>query len=204
MPPLDPGFFEGTGNPALTELVTAEISNKSSSAEAALDALKAADEQLIAFIILQLTPDNLKVDYGEFALRGILDERAFKIPCSKLWAAAEKGTMLNFKLPAAEDFGFTDGGLTSEYKPMNEVRHSFTTSADPKPMTTLTGDDVAAKNIGDFCLRIVCCLARSDPGGQIRIQTTVLLHPQSKAASLDMADSAREAGWPGIFIIETE
>lgn len=203
MPPLDAGFFEGSGNPDLRELAAAEVSNRGESAEAALQALGCPNDQLIAYVLLQLTADNTRVDYGEFALRGVLDAKEYKIPANRIWTGAEKGVALLLTLPAAETFSFSDGGLTSEYKPQTETEHHFSAAGAPTD-AKLARDEATARGIGDFCLRVVVTLAKGDRNAPIKMTAMVLLHPHNKAACLDMADSSREAGWPGIFLMETE
>ena len=201
MPPLDESFFAGPGELDARSIVTAEVSNKAESAEAALDALGCKDDHLIGCIFLHLSSDNMKVEHGEFALRGMIDAKQHKISCSKLWPAAERGTALLLTLPTADTFSFANGSLASSYVSGSRIQHKIIATSDDR---VLTEDEKKAKNIGDFCIRAVAQLAKSDKTSGVKIQISILFYPHGKAAILDMADAAEEAGWPGISITEVE
>ena len=60
------------------------------------------------------------------------------------------------------------------------------------------------RGAGEFSLRVIAQIARSDPSKGVKIMVTVLLFPLNAKAMMESAEGAVAAGWPGFFIFETD
>ena len=68
---------------------------------------------------------------------------------------------VKIRLPCLDSFTFTDGGLTSDFLPGDEVihyLHELREGAAPKPIVS---NNLEEWGVGIFCLRLVCHLAKS-------------------------------------------
>lgn len=205
MPSLDKAFFNGSGNPDSRVIATAEIQDKGESLNDALCLLRCEEAALIGCVVLYTTADNTRVDNAEFVLRGSIEAADIRIPCSKIWPAADKNLFLYLAIPDAEMFLFTSGGLASEYIPQADTGHYFGDYVEgraPQKISATTA--VREKNIGSFCIRAIVQLAKSEPSKGVRVSVTILLFPNSKEETTATADASTAAGWPGVFILETD
>lgn len=204
MPVLDKAFFSGTGNPDTRVSATAEILDKGEGLSEALGLLGCEDAALIGCVILFTTADNTQVDHAEFALRGCIEVNEIRIPCNKIWSTADKGLFLYLSIPDAELFHFTSGGLASEYIAQEDTKHYYGDYTEGRAPHRFTADAAKEKNAGDFCIRAIVQLAKSEPSKGVRISVTILLFADSKTATIAAADASMGAGWPGLFILETD
>lgn len=204
MPVLDKAFFVGSGNPDTRVTATAEVSNTGDSLTAALEALGCPEAAIMGCVVLHLTADNTRVANGEFCLVGVIEINEIRIACSKLWPNAAKGTTLFVTLPAASAFKFADGGLASDFLPQEEIEFYFAETSDARAPRRLNAEELRTRSVGEFCARIVAQLVKSDLATGVKLSITVLFFPASAQETLDTADAAREAGWPGLLITETE
>jgi hypothetical protein len=204
MPVLDKNFFVGSGSPDARIAISAEIANTGDSLDAALETLGCEDNPLLACIALHLTADNTKVNNGEFILRGYIDATELSIPCNRIWPAAEKGTALRLIVPEARMFSFSSGGLASDYLPQQSISHHFIENADNRAPQRITADAAKDKGIGEFSLRVVAQLAKSEVAKGIKISVTVLLFANNAKEMLETAEGAAAAGWPGLFVLEAD
>jgi hypothetical protein len=204
MPPLDKSFFGGTGNPDPRTAIKAEIVNTGDSLSEALEALGGEDAALIGCLVLHLTADNTRVNNGEFALRGFIDATELRIVCKKIWPKADAGISLCLTIPEANCFAFSNGGLASDYVDQELVKHHFVEGAENRAPRQITAEAAKERGAGEFSLRVIAQIAKSDPSRGIKIMVTVLLFPLNARAMMDSAEGAVAAGWPGFFLFETD
>jgi len=204
MPTLDKSFFSGTGNPDPRTAIKAEIVNTSDSLDDALEALGGEDAALIACIVLHLTADNTKVNNGEFALRGYIDASELRIVCKKIWPKADSGLSLCLTIPEAKVFAFSNGGRASDYVDQELVHHHFVEGAENRAPQRVEAYTAKERGAGEFSLRVIAQIARSDPSKGVKIMVTVLLFPLNAKAMMESAEGAVAAGWPGFFIFESD
>ena len=204
MPTLDKSFFGGTGNPDPRTAIKAEIVNTGDSLDDALEALGGEDAALIACVVLHLTADNTKVNNGEFALRGYIDVTELRIVCKKIWPKADAGISLCLTIPEAKVFTFSNGGLASDYVDQELVRHHFVEGTENRAPQRLAANTAKEKGAGEFSLRVIAQIARSEPSKGVKIMVSVLLFPLNAKAMMDSAEGAVAAGWPGFFVFETD
>jgi hypothetical protein len=204
MPALDKAFFVGSGNPDTRVSATAEILNKGESLTEALELLGCVEASLSGHVILYTTADNNRVENAEFVLRGIIEASVIRIPCHKIWAQAEKGVFLYLTIPDADKYVFENGGLASDYIAQEQLEFDFGDHIEGRAVTKYTAEVARGKNTGDFCIRAVAQLSKSEVTRGIRMTVTILLFPDTKETTLDATDAAAGAGWPGLFVLETE
>ena len=204
MPALDGTLFTGAG----AEISETDIQNceASNSGDAVSDILTdyGWDGSPTGGILLHLSPDNIRIAAGSFFTRGA-EEKEYVISAGKLWAEADMNVTITIRLPAMDSFIFTDGGLTSDFLPGEEVvyyLHENREGAAPRPILS---NDLAKWGIGKFCLRLVCHLAKSSSvKNGIRVKYNVMAYPASIGALRLMSEHVSNASWPGIKLGDGE
>ena len=107
--------------------------------------------------------------------------------------------ILTIQLPALDSFVFSDGGLTSDYLPDEQVIHFFHATREGGGSTAILAGDLKAWGINQFCLRLVCHLSKSSNlKNGVRICYNVMLYPAAKPALTKMSHLTSSPGWPGI------
>jgi hypothetical protein len=123
MPELGKSFFTGDSDPP-DDIGKFKVANLGAGVDSIL---KKNGWNCVAHccIGLYLLPDNLKVINGQFFMRGALEERKVKMSCSKIWAEADLNMTIVIRIPTADSFIFSAGGLFSDWLPREETVHYF-------------------------------------------------------------------------------
>ncbi len=113
--------------------------------------------------------------------------------------------MLTIKLPRAEIFKFTNGGLYSQYVDKEAVTYYMHSVMEGKPPTPIPAQEKEEWQIGKFSLRQICYVSKSSTArGGVALTYVVLIFPTSKEqpeAALRHAIAAimRKSGGPDII-----
>ena len=162
------------------------------------------NQKAVAGILLHLSPDNERVAAGSFFLRGT-EEKEYEVNAGKLWVDADMGVTVTIRLPSMDSFVFTDGGMTSDFLPGDEVvhyLHECREGAAPKPILT---NNLREYGVGSFCLRLVCHPSKtSNTRNGIRIKYHVMIYPAGVGELRQMSRLVCNASWPGIKLGEGE
>jgi hypothetical protein len=111
---------------------------------------------------LTLSEDGKKVESGRFITRGVLEARSIKMAASNIWADTDESLILTIKLPRAEIFKFSEGGLYSQYVDEDSVSHSLHMVKEGEtPVPILQGEKIKEWSIGSFCLRQICHVSKN-------------------------------------------
>lgn len=158
----------------------------------------------VCYILLNLSPDNLRVDRGRFAAKG-LEERDLSIAASKIWQDADININLTVRMPSMESFIFGDGGLTSYYLDSKEIVHFFHKVSESGAQTPILSANIKDFGLGDFCIRLVCNVTSSSGvRNGVRIKYHVLLFPLSAEGVKNISAATQSPSWPGIRLGEGE
>jgi hypothetical protein len=117
----------------------------------------------------------------------------------------DNSIVLFIRFPQAEVFKFSDGGLSSDLTPQEEVEHGFFITSEgrsPVPVLEAGYDDWS---IGEFSLRMLCVISKNSSEEKgVLIKSTIILFPESRQHLLDNHEMAQSAAWPGVKVLETE
>ena len=203
MPNMDRSMFGQLESISNEDIANNEVENIGESVTTVL-ANHGWKGEPVGVILLQLSPDNERVASGQFSTRG-RDEREFKMRAEKIWLDADLNVTVTIRMPELDSFVFTDGGLTSDWLPDDEVIHFYHGQQEegaPRPIVTPTLDEWG---IGRFCLRLVCYPAKtcSQEKGVV-IKYFIMLYPASRAELTAMSPHTMNASWPGLKLGEGE
>ena len=203
MAPLDSNLFNSGGDICETDINNCELGNTG----------LAVNEVLVDYgwggkpagcIVLHLSPDNERIAAGSLVLRGTEDTE-YRLPASKFWADADMNVTVTIRLPVFDNFLFTDGGLTSDYLPDEEIVHYFHLQQEGGPPKPILTNNLGQFGIGRFCLRLVCQVAKTScVKNGVRLKFIVMLYPSSLATLRQMSALVSKAEWPGLKIGEGE
>lgn len=155
-------------------------------------------------VLLHLSPGNDRVVSGCFITKGAEDAE-FKLAATKIWADADPSVIVTIVLPCLDSFNYSDGGLTSDFLPDDEVVHYFHVITDGGPPAPILTNDIKRFGLGRFCLRLVCHLAKNSNSKQgVRVKYTTMLYPAGLGELWKMSHLVSHAGWPGIKLGEGE
>jgi hypothetical protein len=201
---LDKWFFAGGEKIDGKDLARSEIQNTGACVDAALKLFKWSNSA-IGCVVLHLSPDNRQILQGEFVTRGELDTKEVRIEATKLWPDADSDVSLVIKLPRADAFSFTEGGLWSDLIDDEELAVTFHEQEDGRAATVIQDADRAERGIERFCVRLVCQLSsKSSPTRGLLAKYHLLLFPRAKEAVLEQGAHAKLGSLPGLKLCEGE
>ena len=178
MAPMDGGLFQGEGPISEADVLKLQVLNGEEAVDEALKSFKWTG-RAAGCVILNLSADNLTATGGQFTARGRLARDEVKLEAAKIWRDAEPGCLLTVKVPTGGKFAFGGGGLCSDYLEADGVEHCFTSGSGRNAQPVLRAD-YADRGIGDFCLRLVCHIAKASRKVGVTLAFTVLIYPGSR------------------------
>jgi len=199
MPILDPKYFGGGGDlpPDLAARLLATGVNDELATPLTTHGWQGQGE-LVAGVCLSVSPDGEDVQAARFFIRGDLCPEPVAIKANLLWRAAAD-INLSITLPPAQAFDFSGGSLCSEYLEQERVT-AFNYAKSGQPI--MPGDWRTHK-LGNFCLRLVAHLDKSaNTRAGPSVKFTVLIFPDSGAATLGSDEGAQSVSWPGFRLLE--
>jgi hypothetical protein len=137
-------------------------------------------------------------------MRGALEERDVKISCSKIWADADLNTTITVRIPAADNFRFSAGGLWSDWLPGEETVHYYHKVTEGGPPVPILSGDLREWRIGQFCVRAICNVTKSSTRRGVMLKCTILLHPGNADEILECSSLSQQPSWPGIKLQDSE
>jgi len=180
MKPLPKTLFSGSENIGEQDREKIFVNNFSDSVEKVLGDFF-WDGKAAGAIGLTLSNDNKRVESGRFITTGTLVEKSLKVAANEIWEDADESVILTIKLPRADIFKFTDGGLYSQYVDEESVTYYMHSIAEGKPPTPIPVQEKEEWQIGKFCLRQVCYVSKSSTArGGVFLTYVVLIFPTSK------------------------
>jgi hypothetical protein len=202
MAPLDKKLFSGSGDLDPGDYGKLEIRNLTSEIRSRLTEYGWNGEGA-GCVCLCLSADNQRVERGVFATVGKLGE--FKEEAAKIWPNGSNRAILTIKIPGADIFTFSDGGLTSDIVPHDRVDHSLYISQDNGGPTLMLEPEYEEFGIGGFCLRMICGISKnSSAKSGVLIRYTVMLFPMEKEKMVKKYDMAQHTAWPGLKLLDGE
>jgi len=196
-------FFGGIDNFSGNELGHLEVANFENDVDTALSNHFAWRGKVTAAIGLALSPDNLRVDWGMFLLRGDMELKDKKMAANHIWAGANKDIVVTIMFPKADVFKFNDGGLWSDPVDASQVPHSFYDSTEGRGARALVAtDDRLAGTEAGFCIRAVGQISSlSSASRGVTLRVAIMLYPSSMTDMGEIVHS-KSPGWPGLKIGE--
>jgi hypothetical protein len=153
-------LFSGGENISKSDKKKLFVNNFSDNVETVLGDF-AWDGKTTEIIGLTLSNDNKRVESGRFYTRGVLQERSIKVAASEIWENAHESVTLTSKLPRAEVFKFTDGGLYSQYFDEEAVTYYMHSTVKDRAPIPIPAQEKEERQIGKFSLRQVCYVSKS-------------------------------------------
>ncbi len=199
---IDVNLFAGTGGIASSDVMNSEVSNYSNEVDTALGKYGWKGEAA-ACVVLALNGNNTAVLEGHLTIRGKPREKDWRIEAKRIWPGADEGVALIVSGENLKAFKFGTGGLCSDYLDGTAAVHQFY-SGESRPTALLAGD-LLEKEIGDFCMRVVCQLSRESTVERgIWLIYTLMIFPESAAGLAAKGHVTSYPNWPGIKITEGE
>lgn len=196
-------FFGGEDRFSSNELGYLEVANFETDVEAALTEHFGWKGKLAGGIGQALTPDNLRVNWGTFFLKGEMDIKDKKMPATNIWPAANKDTYITITFPKGDVFKFNEGGLWSDLVSENQIPHTFHDNSEGRGARPLVATDNRLEGTeAGFCMRAVgqiSSLSSATKGVMIRI--AIMLFP-SNITDMTAMEQSKFAGWPGMKVAE--
>jgi len=201
MAQLEDGFFTG-GDLAAEDISRCELENRGEAVDNALRRLASWEGGPAAAILLHLSPDNERVIGGEIVTRGT-DAREITWEAAKIWPEADKRVTMTLVMPALDQFNFTGGSLTSELLDSTETVHFHHISREGRPPQPLLSGDLATRGVGNFCMRMVCTIAKLGEGrGAVGLKYYVMLFPEGREEMRARSELVARAEWPGVKLVD--
>ena len=173
MPELDGNLFNSSEDICETDITNCELLNTGTAVKEVLVDYGWGGGPA-ACVLLYLSPDNTRVAASNLLLRGT-EEAEYKSAASKYWADVDLNVTVTIRLPVLDSFTFTDGGLTSDFLPDEEIIHFFHLQQENGPPKPILTNNLGEFGIGRFCLRLVCHPAKSSSvKNGVRLKYTVL------------------------------
>ena len=200
---LDNSFFAGGGGYGEHDPGKYEVGNFSTHVDQALGRYGWAGD-LAACVVLSLSGDNTTVLEGCLVVRGKPRAKDCQIEASKVWQGAEQGVLLTVSLADMQAFGFSAGGLCSDFVDGEQIVHHFAATGEGRPRVLLAGE-AREKGIGAFCLRLVCQVAKDcNVEKELALSYVLMIFPGTVAAMAEKGPATNGPGWPGIKLTEGE
>jgi len=202
MASVDENLFAGPSEVSSATLKKLVIADHEEDVSAALRRFK-WNGKTAGAIVLDLSEDNRRVVSGTFCVRGTLGKET-RLQADKLWPEGDSQMALNIRIPAGEQFTFSDGSLASDYLQSDRVAHKFQVREDGGSWRNLAEEEIEDWGGGQFCLRLVASLHKASARGGVTLKYWVLLFPGEPEAVLNVSELAQHASWPGIAVCEGE
>jgi hypothetical protein len=199
MPELDKKFFQGHGaiQPDILEKL---FGNSPTQIDMGVARQLGWDGKLAGSIIIHLSEDGARARRGTFNIMGDMVEQPITIAASKIWEKADKDINISITLPRAENFGFLDGGLTSDYMDHDQVEYVISRGSVP-----IMPAHYQRIGVQGFSLRTIAHLARGSNGrGGLALKITVLIFPLDADELRQESPAVQSAAWAGIRLLEAE
>ena len=204
MKTLPKSLFAGSENFSENDKKRLFVNNFSDNVETVLGEF-AWDGKATGIIGLTLSNDNRRVESGRFYTRGVLQERSIKVAASEIWENAHESVTLTIKLPRAEVFRFTDGGLYSQYVDEEAVTYYMHSTVEDRPPVPIPAQEKEEWQVGKFCLRQVCYVSKSSTARSgVTLTYVVLIFPTSKEQLLSGSELTSNPSWPGLRLCSGE
>ena len=203
MPDLDGNLFLGDNDICETDMFNCEANNNGSAVTNIFTDYGWGGRAACG-ILLHLSPNNDRVVSGCFITKGT-ESKDFKLEATKIWADADPSVTVTIVLPCLDSFNYSDGGLTSDFLPDDEVVHYFHVITDGGPPAPILTNDIQRFGLGRFCLRLVCHLAKTSSAKLgVKVKYTVMLYPAGLGELRKMSHLVSSASWPGLKLGEGE
>jgi len=197
-------LFSGSENISETDKKKIIVNNFSESIETVLGEFL-WEGQAAGTIGLTLSDDGKRVESGQFITRGVLEARTIKMAAANIWADTDESLILTIKLPRAEIFRFSEGGLFSQYVDEDSVIHSLHSVKDGQTPVPILQGEKKEWSIGSFCLRQICHISKnSTVRDGVMLTWVVLIFPRAKEQLLEASDLTSSPSWPGLRLISGE
>ena len=208
MPPLDENLFNGSRDLTLAEAKKLETLCRGEPIDLTLHTFGWGANQLTAGVLVDLSPDNLRVVSSSLFIRGPLLEQSITIQAAKAWPRADKAVNLHLTLPSADKFSYASGGVCSDFLSSDGVSFSFSKAdSNGSAARPLIRPEWEGNGVGQFCLRLVGHITkapRNSADVAVALKATVLLFPETPAALAERSDASQDPSWPGIKVLEAE
>jgi hypothetical protein len=201
---LDKALFGGNSDQiANSDIVDLEVTNFESSADKALKRFHWKGGA-VASVGLILSADNRKVHEGFLVTRGKFETGELQMEARHIWREADHGVTVTIRLPTADVFRFTDGGMCSDYISAEEVVHFHHITEEGRAPRAVLPSKLAELGVESFCLRMTCQLSKSSSAATgVWLKYVVLLFPEKKETLLKY-EAAKSAAWPGLKLYDGE
>jgi hypothetical protein len=197
-------LFSGTDNISESDKRKIFVNNFSDNIESVLGEFL-WDGTAAGTIGLTISDDGKKVESGRFITRGVLEAKTIKMAASNIWVGADESLILSVKLPRAELFRFSEGGLYSQYVDEDSVNHTLHSVKEGQTPIPILPGDKEEWSVGNFCIRQVCCISKNSTArGGVLLTWTVLIFPRAKEQLLEASDLTSSPSWPGLRLISGE
>jgi hypothetical protein len=204
MKTLPKTLFSGGENISESDKKKLFVNNFSDNVETVLGDF-AWDGKTTGIIGLTLSNDNKRVESRRFYTRGVLQERNIKVAASEIWENAHESVTLTIKLPRAEVFKFTDGGLYSQYVDEEAVTYYMHSTVKDRAPIPIPAQEKEERQIGKFCLRQVCYVSKSFTArGGVIVTYVVFIFLTSKEQLLSGSELTASPSWPGLRLCSGE
>jgi len=206
MAPLDAELFRGAeGQIAQIDLLKCQVNNFQADVTNSLAQFGWDKKTLVATVGLALAADGSSVTSGRLVVKGKLEEKGYRCQANHIWPDADESVSLVIRVPRAEIFEFSEGGLFSDIVPSSDVHHSYFTTQDGKAPAPILPADLSEWDVGDFCVRMLCHLSRASTDKKKAVlKWTVVLYPMGKNELLQTWEGAQSPAWPGLRLGEGE
>jgi hypothetical protein len=196
MPTLDKKWFQGTGD--LPNLITDNLLVASLGHPVnAILGRNGWDGRTVAGVGLELSPDNTRVNRGQFFMRGHLSAEPGEYQANKLWDRASKDISVIITFPQAADFDFTSGSLASEYLDGENVKIKCMKDDQEIPVS-----DWPKYGIKPFVMRLIAYLDKQSNKSGPKVKFTLLFFPETVDEMAKIGDEVQGPAWPGVKVLE--
>ena len=151
------------------------------------------DGSVIGGVVLNLSPDNKKVNNGRFFLTGRLYEEGSSIKGDRLWPGVPPNLRFNLRIEEAGVLTFNSGTMVGDLLESGDLDWSVTEETPGLVPKVLNSTEMAEAGVGDFTTRVYAYPIRST-----WLKISLVLYPMARENLLREHKLASNKAFPGI------
>lgn len=200
---MEKGLFTGSEQPNADDWATLFVTSFEKQHVEELFEAHGWEGEASGAVGLRLSPDNTKIRAARLLLGGSWGEGPVTIQAQKIWPTAGENLVLEIAINDMSMFKFPEGEMASNYVAGNTTKHVIKTTSQDGATKAVEEAEHTILNVGDFCMRAVCSLAKSSSVKYgVWLTTNILVFPGTVASLVDKSPLAHKASWPGIKMAE--
>jgi hypothetical protein len=200
---LPEALFRGEDGSSASDLARAVVRDFNGDIDRMLAAFS-GNSSPTAVIGITLSGNGRQVVDGRLMMRDASEPREVTFSAGRFWPDVDPAIALTIALPRLSELVFVKGTMSTAFLPDSQLRHAFRHNPQEGPSVAVLADELGDRNIGDFCVRVVCHIDKSssETAGILLRYYFVLYPATEEQMRAEAPECFEDPAWPGFRLAD--